>query len=262
MTRRLFVLRLGGQSLRLRVDGDDLLLGSLDVLPLRARSFPGRPDLTLAWTSGRGTLRRNGRTVHVSRTREDLVLWTEWLSTMEALRRLRSTTTLIHAGWMAKGRRGVLVAGPHGAGKTSLGAALALRRGWTLYGDDVTIVSRTGTLRALERPLRIKPGSSPGLPELPSGRVTTLISPRRFSRPAAARLSAILLLGSKPGALRLERVDPGIAVATLARFTLNFREAPGSALKTLATLTAKTPTWTMSGGSIGERCAALDRLSF
>jgi hypothetical protein len=260
VTRRHFVISLGGESIRLSVRGDELLIDRLQVLPLAAGQSPVRPDLTLDWDSDRGSLRQNGRTVCRSRSREDLVLWTEWLATTTALARLRSRSTLIHAAWLAKGRKGVLIAGRHGAGKTSLGAALALRRGWTLFGDDVTILSRDGSLRALERPLRIKPGSGRRLPELPSGRRPRLVSSRRFSRRGAATLAAVVLLGSKRGALRLEGLDSGLAVATLARLTLNFREAPESALNRLAATAGRVPAWRLSGGTIEERCGALERL--
>jgi hypothetical protein len=49
-------------------------------------------------------------------------------------------------------------------------------------------------------------------------------------------------------------------VATLVRFTLNFREVPGSALKTLAQLASRGTAWSMSGGTIEERCAEVERL--
>jgi hypothetical protein len=87
-----------------------------------------------------------------------------------------------------------------------------------------------------------------------------LVPLRRFSRPGPVRLSAVVLLGSKRGPLRVRRVDPGLAVATLARFTLNFREAPKTALKALADLASRGSVWTMSGGTVEERCAEVERL--
>jgi len=260
MTRRSFIVSLGGEAIRLRADGDAALADRLGALSLAARAFAGAPDLELQWASGRGVLRRDGRVVRRSRSLDALVLWTEWAATREAIRRLSPKTTLIHAAWVAKGPRGVLLAGPHGAGKTTLGAALALRRRWTVFGDDVAVVSRTGSLRGLERPLRLKPGFGRRLPELAPGRGTRLVPVRRFSQPGPARLRAIVLLGSKRGPLRVRRVDPGLAVATLARFTLNFRESPEAALKTLAGLASRGTAWTMSGGTVEERCAKVDRL--
>ena len=132
MTRRFFIVTLGGEAIRLRADVDGGLADRLGALSLAGRAFEGPADLELEWASGRGVLRRGGRVLRRSRSRNALVLWAEWAATQEAIRRLSPKATLIHAAFLAKGRRGVLVAGPHGAGKTTLGAALALRRRWTM----------------------------------------------------------------------------------------------------------------------------------
>jgi hypothetical protein len=175
------------------------------------------------------------------------------------MKRLRPKTLILHAAWIAKGPKGVLVAGAHGRGKTTLGAALALRHGWRLMADDLTLASRSGALRPLGRPLRLKPGVLRLLPELAGS--TTLLPIARFQGLGRAELRAIVILGTrKAGPLRMDKLEPGLAVGKLARMAFNFGDDPAAALKTLALLTGRAPAFEMSGGSIGERCAAAGRL--
>jgi hypothetical protein len=258
---RTFSLDLAGVKIRLRVDADPALLDLLR--PLHAATASGRAsvDLDLRWSGGRGVLRDGNRIALRSDSRAELVLWAEWLATMKAIARLRPQTPLLHAAWMARGRRGVLVAGAHGLGKSSLAAALRSRRGWRLFGDDVTLALPGGTLRPLERPLRLKPGARRLLPEIRTpGWPAGSIALHRVDAGSAA-LRAIVLLGPRgKGRLRMEPLSPGVAVAALSKLTLNFKEAAGTALTALAALTERAPAWRMSAGSIEERCAAMDGL--
>ncbi|HZE99696.1 MAG TPA: hypothetical protein VE981_22005, partial [Planctomycetota bacterium] len=255
-----FFLSLGGERVRVDVDADPRCLLLLKPLNLSPRGASGPPDLELTWSDGRGLLRDGGRVVHRSRSREDLVLWCEWLATREALRRLRPRVALLHAAWVARGTSGILIAGRHGSGKTSLGAALALRRGWTLYGDDVTLLRQDGRLQPLERPLRIKPGSSRRLPELRAGRRIGLVPIARFSRPGSARLRAIVFLEGTRGGLKRRRLSPGLATARLAKLTMNFREDSKRILGALAAMTGKADAVAIRGGSIEDRCDLLESL--
>jgi len=262
VTLRSLLLDLAGVRVRLRVDADARLLALLRPLHAAKRSGGGvAADLDLRWTGTRGVLRDEGRVARRSGSRAELVLWAEWLATVKAIDQLRARTPLLHAAWMARGRRGVLVAGAHGLGKSSLGAALRCRRGWRLFGDDIALALPDGTLHALERPLRLKPGTRRLLPELQEpGWPPGSIALHRVD-PGSAALKAIVLLGPRSGGrLRMEPVRPGAAVAALSRLTLNFKETAESALAALAGLTGKAPAWRMTGGSIGERCAAMDDL--
>jgi hypothetical protein len=258
---RTYLLDLAGVKIRLRVDGDP---GLLDLArPLHTTPTSGRAsvDLDLRWIEGRGVLRDGSRVALRSNSRAELVLWAEWLATTMAIARLRPQTPLLHAAWLARGRRGVLVAGAHGLGKSSLGAALRSRKGWSLFGDDITLALPGGILRPLERPLRLKPGSRRLLPEIetpgwPAGSIA--LHP---VDPGSAALRAIVLLGPRgKGRLRMDPVSPGVAVAALSKLTLNFKEAAGTALTALAALTKKAPAWRMSAGSIEERCASMEGL--
>jgi hypothetical protein len=241
---RSLTVTLGGELIRFHVHGN----GELDALKLsmnaREESFAGAPDFKLRWKAG---------------GRQELILRVEWLATTLAMKRLRSKALILHAAWIAKGAKGVLVAGVHGSGKTTLSAALALRHGWRLMADDLTLVSRSGALRPMERPLRLKPGVRRLVPEL--GGQAALIPLSRFPGHGRAELRAIVLLGArKSGPLRMEELKPGIAVAKLARLAFNFEDDPAAALKRLALLREQAPACEMSGGSIGERCAAAARL--
>ncbi len=261
MAARTYLLDLAGVKLRLRVDADPALLDLLRPLHATPTSGGASVDLDLRWAAGRGVLRDGTRIALRSASRAELVLWAEWLATTQAIDRLRSRTPLLHAAWMARGRRGVLVAGAHGLGKSSLGAALRARRGWRLFGDDIVVTLPDGSLRALERPLRLKPGARRLLPEFRTpGWPAGSIALHRID-PGSASLRAIVLLGARgKGPLRLEPVSPGVAVGALSKLTLNFKEAPGTALRVLAGLTEQATAWRMSAGSIEERCAAMDGL--
>jgi hypothetical protein len=59
----------------------------------------------------------------------------------------------LHAALLSRAGRGVLVVGPKQAGKSTLAIAL-WRRGWTLHGDDLTILSPCGQ-NAIAAPRRV-----------------------------------------------------------------------------------------------------------
>jgi hypothetical protein len=241
---RSLVVTLGGERVRFHVHGDGDLAGLKSAMHAREQRFAGAPDFNLRW-KGQG--------------REDLILRAEWLATTLAMKRLRPKALILHAAWIAKGPKGVLVAGAHGRGKTTLGAALALRHGWRLMADDLTLASRSGVLRPLERPLRLKPGVRRLLPELAGS--TAMLPIARFQGQGRAELRALLILGAgKAGPLRMERLQAGLTVGKLARMAFNFEDDPAAALKTLALLAEQAPAYEMSGGSIEERCAAAGSL--
>jgi hypothetical protein len=261
VTRRGYLLDLAGVRIRLRVDGDAALHALLRPLHAIRKGADGPAGLDLSWSGGRGVLRDGTRIALRSRSRAELVLWAEWLLTTAAIRRLRARMPLLHAAWMARGGRGVLVAGAHGLGKSSLGAALRLRHGWRLFSDDLTLALPKGRLRPLERPLRLKPGVRRLLPGLrASGWPAGSIALHPVDSGSATPVALVLLGPRGRQRLRMDPLRPGAAVAALSRLTLNFKETAGTALKALSGLVDVAPAWRMTGGSIRERCEAMQRL--
>lgn len=62
----------------------------------------------------------------------------------------------VHAAVAVKQGRALLVAGPSGAGKTTLALSL-LDLGWTYFGDDLAVVDRdTGVIRPFPTPLGVR----------------------------------------------------------------------------------------------------------
>ncbi len=241
-------VRIGGECIGVRVDGAAL------------RAWLSKAYRSCAAATAdievRGReVRRGGRVVRRARSGEELRAWLEWTITSEALKRLRERSLILHAAWVAKGRRSVLIAGPHGAGKTTLAMALELRRGWRVLSDDVVLLDASGAAEPLERPVSVKPGTA--LPEL--GRATQgwwpSLLPRRRPK-TLPRIDAVLLIDRRRGALRVDPVPPGRAVAAIGRFVWNFTSRPREALAAVAALCRVAAVRQLSGGTINERCEA------
>lgn len=255
-----FVLRLGGERVLARVEGAAALARMFRGL--YPNSAPGRgiPDVFLRWSGGQGEVFWRDWRAARGRDPERLCAWAEWAVTGEVLRRTRGRSLLLHAAWAVRGGGSVLLAGPHGCGKTTLAAALALRHGWRLLADDMVAVDRAGRPTAVGRPVRFKAGAAPLLPELGLRRRDLELVPlTRFgSGKGSPPLTAILLLypasRSRP---RTSSLAPGLAVANLARLSPNFRRDPGRALRTLADLAGRVPVHVLRGGDLVGRCAAV-----
>lgn len=268
MTPTTLELRLAGEKVRILIEGDPALRRRIaGLFPSRILRIPAPCDVEILWTSGSGVVRRGGRTVGRARSAALLSLTAEWAATDEALRRLRRSALLLHASWVTSPRGGLLLVGAHGRGKTTLAAALALRHRWGLHADDLVVFDRRGTVRALERPVRLKPGSATALPELRRLGIDPapwragwpiLVPLGRFGRPRRRPLRAIILLEARgAGPARLARLEGGRAVATLARHVANFRERPAESLQLLARVARRVGVWRLSGGSLEDRCHAL-----
>ncbi|MBI2931093.1 MAG: hypothetical protein HYY16_05540 [Planctomycetes bacterium] len=254
----------------IRVEGDSSLAAWVrETYPI-SRDGRGAAPVHVSWNPGRGILRHDGRLIKRARSREELLQFVEWHLAGEAIRRWRPRAFLLHGAWIARGRDGVLLAGAHGFGKTTLAVAMALRHRWRLLGDDVVIVKPGGTVRPLDRPVRLKPGIASALPEvrrLPVGfgpwkagwpLLVPLRAFRRSSGPAP-RPRAIVILGpSGPSEPIVRRLGEGEAVARLARFVMNFRDRPAEALERLASLARRASVFHLEGGSLARRCAAVE----
>lgn len=66
----------------------------------------------------------------------------------------------LHAAGLLINSRALAVTAPSGAGKSTL-AALALAEGWTVQGDDLLALTKSGNIVPLPGSLRVAPGSAP-----------------------------------------------------------------------------------------------------
>jgi hypothetical protein len=84
-------------------------------------------------------------------------------------------TLALHAALLHRGDRQLLIAGPSGAGKTTLALALTAESRWSMRGDDIVMVDERSGLRGVPFPIAVKDGSWTLLrnrwPQLASSRV-------------------------------------------------------------------------------------------
>jgi hypothetical protein len=257
MSGSTLLLRLGGAHVRVRIEGDNMLRRRFSSFYSHALPTAGKPQVLLRWINGRGEVRWRGYLTARSRDPEALCAWAEWAAAGEALKRLRPRGLLLHAAWAAKDRASVLLAGGHGLGKTTLAAALALRHGWRILADDMVVLNEQGRPRAIERPVRIKPGGRRVLSELDPGAYS--LSRFGASRPIPS-LSAVLLLEGPGSRLRRSRLDQGMAVARMGQLAFNLAVRPQRFLATLARVAGSVPVFELRGGNLGNRCRAVREL--
>jgi hypothetical protein len=256
MIGRTFAIRVGDGRVLARIEGSEDLARRFVSAYDRIRPARGSPGVVVRWSGDRGEVLGRACTWRRSNDPDVLLSWAEWVVTLEALPKAARRWTLLHAAWVAHGGRSVLLAGPHGAGKTTLGAALSLRHGWRLLSDDMVLLSHGG-LRPFERPVRIKPGGLRVLPEARRGMQALSAFGGRSARP---RLTALVFLerwGARP---KCDPVAPGLAVAKLARLSQNLPDAPSRALRSIAALAARVPAYALGGGSLEWRCSRVSGL--
>lgn len=216
---------------------------------------------------GAGVARFDGGTWSGSR-RHAAVHTLTTLVLMERFERLGRHA--LHAGCLARGGRGVLLAGASGAGKSTLALALALR-GLELLGDDLVFlrddrvlgladaVGLTADTRARFPALAGEVIPDDGFPkalarpeELPGCRTTDSCAPALLVFPRIV----------PGGASRLDPLSPAEAFTRLVPDVLLTR--PGSSqhhLAAIARLTGGVSCWELAGGSdVAASAALIDRL--
>lgn len=273
MKRWAVEIGLGGQKIRVSTENRTFAAVLREAFSGAREGRKGRPgDLEIRWRDGTGELWGSGRRLLRSRRAHELLLWTEWAAAREAIARLRDEgSLLLHAAWLARGRDGLLLAGPHESGKTSLAVALSARRGWRVRADDVVVVDRAGGLEAVERPARVKAGTRDlrrdlaalGADARPWRQGLPLLVPLAAlggRGGSGSNLRAIVVLVRGRRGLRVTPLTHGLSLAKLALFLSGFREgAPGS-LRALAALAARARSYEFAGGTLAERCRQIERI--
>jgi len=177
---------------------------------------------------------------------DEAVAWTEWEITRAALNRQRAP--VIHAALVES----ILIVGAHGSGKSSLAMALKSRR--RVYADDLVLL-REGRVEAMARPLALKAGSERWF----GGRIqaTPRYLPLSASKPL--RVTDIVVLGSKRGAMKLASITAESAVAHIARhaMTKDVKKVIAAAAK----VARRARCWRLGGGTPLERAERLCRIS-
>jgi len=157
-----------------------------------------------------------------------------------------SDAFLVHAAFLVRGRKGLLISGAPGAGKTTLCVALA-RSGFEYQGDDIVRLESGGRAAGTPFAACVKSGAwslvapyAPEIAELPVYRrgdgkdVRYLPMPPSDRRPRG--IDVVLLLSRQPGAApAFEPVEPLEAFSTLLESAFSAKGAiTAPALKTFA----------------------------
>jgi hypothetical protein len=181
---------------------------------------------------------------------------------------------LLHAALLARGERGLLLAGPPGAGKTTLTVALA-SRGLAYGSDDIVRVSPAGRLEGAPFSPACKSGSwellqpyLPAVADLPTairrdGQPVRYAPAAAFAPAAPETLGWAVLLARRPGArAALEPVDPLAMLTELlgAAFSAD-HVMRGDALQSFAERFAAADCRRLVYSELGEAVAALEALT-
>jgi len=171
----------------------------------------------------------------------------------------------LHAAGVSRDGAALLVAGPSGAGKTTLCVAL-LARGWRLLGDDtVPLDVGTGLALPFPKPLRIKRADQwpryrhlwRDVPWLPEPQEVFFLRPGAF--PLADRAGTrpgflVFLAFSAGGPTTLEELNPAQAAALAGQFT---GPLDGEGFRAVVRMAARARAASLAHGGGGE---PLDRL--
>lgn len=186
--------------------------------------------------------------------------------------------TTLHAALVARGARGIAILGSTNTGKSTLGAAL-WQRGFSLLGDDVTVVDPTSA-RAWPAPRRVglrfasrallgdamwrRIHRSPGCDVTDEG---CLFHPDEVDagpRPSSVRLAALVFLGRRDAAPEPARARPLAAAQALLAvlpYTNVIRRADaGTVIRHYQPLMTRVPAYDLGRGAIGAMAAAVEAL--
>lgn len=182
----------------------------------------------------------------------------------------------LHAAAVSRERSGILISAPSGGGKTTLAAAL-VRSGWAYTSDEsVSITSDANTCRGFPKPLTMKPGESPPLPEIKEHRVRIDEEDRNWWHVPASAIAAAISPSINPSLIViLQRPPDGTfddpplatpthptdAVVALMGQTMDAERFGPDAVSLLARLTAHSRCVTLQAGPIDATVELIETLA-
>lgn len=186
-----------------------------------------------------------------------------------------SAIVAVHGALVAQRDMGLLIVGRSGAGKSTLACAL-WERGWTLLGDDVTLLDPSGRLgwptpRRVSLRLASRHLMSGTLwdrivatPARDTTSEAVLFHPDEVDgrqRSAPVRVEAIAMLDrrDRPEGAETRRLDPAYALLALLPYT-NVRERFGDGVRRLAPLAETVPSYDLARDSVAAMTDACQRL--
>jgi hypothetical protein len=183
-----------------------------------------------------------------------------------------ATGVAIHAGAVAHNGSAVLIAGPTGAGKSSLVAWL-IGNGFTYLSDEIALLLGGQTeILGLPRALVLKPGSADQILAMPAYRgartVTAgehvMVRPDHVQSHEAKRHPCGLIVFPRyevGSDLRVEAISPAQAALRLVGTNLNARNLADGGFRALTGLSRQVPAITMRYGSFGQLQGTADVLA-
>ncbi len=179
----------------------------------------------------------------------------------------RSPGLALHAAALGWPGGAWILAGPSGAGKTTLALAL-LGRGARYLTDELALIDGAASVRGLTRPLtlpdpaaEIPPGAELcpyAIRAEPGAERGTLVHPAPLQREHRAQpLAAVVLIGHGAAGSGLRRISAGELTCRL----WSCAQRPTQEARAILLATAgKTPGYELVTGSVEEACAALDSI--
>ena len=255
-----------GTPVEVSVDDD---VPDADVVALLLAAYPATtrtPALAFRLRGGaRPALVCAGRYETAVETAADLVPLFE-VDLYHALVEQAAPGWLLHAAALERDGGAVVLAGPSGAGKTTLTLAL-LARGWRLSTEEIVLVDRGAIVTGLARPIH----AHPAIPSEWTQRTHVMRSSRgaltaRIAQPPAALrmtaplpLRALARIGHASGIPpSLEVMPPAVALERLWACTLR-QDDDGLAAAT--SLVGRHTAYALRSSSVAEAVMLVDRLT-
>jgi hypothetical protein len=153
----------------------------------------------------------------------------------------RSGRTPLHAAGVLCGTTAVVLAGPSGSGKSTLSLA-AMARGLQILSDDTVYIQLRPRLRiwGFPHPVHVFPADAPRFIQgtrLRGGKLKAVVPVPSWSEPAVADDVVVVLL-ARGEDVRLEPVEPSVAVAALSRLEPGFDLLGAESAEAIAAVTA------------------------
>lgn len=170
-------------SFTVSISGPDDVLDAMRIAFPAALEWPGTPTqglhLNLCVIRSHGapstwSVVEDGVITHICHSSAELELLLIWLINSRAVEWIGKDHLLFHAGAVAIGQTGIILAGRSGSGKSTLTAAL-VAEGLAYFSDEVAVVGPdSGALLPFRKAIKLEPGSVPVL----AGRYAALTAAR------------------------------------------------------------------------------------